>query len=141
VGLDRVLGDEEPLADLPVAQAFRDEPQDLVLARSDSELLPFLRIDRKGDRPALRNADLPALDTLGPRPLHPEVEAQGGEEHRHQPPVDLTRIGADEVLVFENFEQRKESSARQTIEEDALHRKSIARTKGSADAEAACRGP
>jgi hypothetical protein len=35
VGLHRVLGHEQPLADLPVAEPFGDQAEDLVLSRRD----------------------------------------------------------------------------------------------------------
>src|SRR5436305_7762563 len=120
VGLDRILGDAEPLADLPVAQAFRDQPEDLVLARGNPELLELPGVEREGL--TLRDADLPDHRHLpGPRPVPSEVDPQPGEDRRHQAAIDLAGIGADHVLVLEDLEQDEQHPADEPIEDDALH--------------------
>ena len=55
------------------------------------------------------------------RPLQPEVDPQRGEDRRHQAAVDLARVRADDVLVFEDLEQGEEHPAGQPIEDDAFH--------------------
>ena len=122
VGLDRVLGDEEPLADLPVAQPLRDEPEDLVLALGDSELLELPGVEREWL--TLRDADLFDDHHLpGAGQPQPEVDAHRGEDHRHQSAIDLGGIGADEVLGLQKLEQREEHTPGQTVQDDAFHRR------------------
>ena len=56
VRLHRVLGDEELLADLAVAQPLRDVREDLVLARGEADFLQLLGVE---DERSVRRA--PAL--------------------------------------------------------------------------------
>ncbi|HEY0556661.1 MAG TPA: hypothetical protein VGG20_20565, partial [Thermoanaerobaculia bacterium] len=65
---------------------------------------------------AVRRPELGVLSAMA----HGETEH--GEDDCQQAAVDLAGVGADEILVFEHLEQRKEDAAGQAIEEDASHR-------------------
>src|SRR5688572_632389 len=116
MGLDRVFRDEQLLADLAVAEPRRDQAEDLVLARSDGELLQLLRVE--DERAVLPDAHfLHHHDLLLPAP-QAQPATNDRKDHRHQPAIDLGRIGADEMLVLDHLQQRDEHPADRSVEED-----------------------
>src|SRR3954470_12697225 len=95
--LHGILAHEQAPGDLPVAQAFGDELQDLDLARGEAELLDARAIDAEWLADGHGNLlyDEPCL-----RELESEPDTQCGEESGHESAVDLERVVEDQEAVL-----------------------------------------
>ena len=90
VALDRLLGEEEPYADLAVHQAVRDELEDFDLPRRRL-LLQFL--ERSGERNDLRAAAAAGGDRVEPpRMLAVAVQDLVALCSVHGPGIGLARV-------------------------------------------------
>src|ERR1700741_237703 len=119
--LDRVLRDEELLADLAVAEPGRDQAEDLVLAGREAEVFQLLRLER--DPPTLPHAHFLHHDhfLLSGVPLTIEAQAQPSadcrKDQRDQSAIDLGWIRTDEMLILDHLQKRDERTADRSVEE------------------------
>jgi hypothetical protein len=125
VGLHRILGNEELLPDLAVAQPLSDQGQDLVLTWGEADLLQFLSVGREGAGREEGGRDFPDDvdfldddDLLRARSSQSEVDAEEREDDSDQAAVDLGGIFVDEVLVLDELQQGDENAANGSVERD-----------------------
>ena len=130
MALDRLLGEEEPVADLAIHETFRDELEDFDLARRRHVLAlgrcrPGRELDQVrrpgcGGRPP-SGSDGSARDTGSGSP-HAELRPQWAVSARHEPCFrrsSLNRSGTPRLRIARTARRRARSSSGSSLLDDA----------------------
>src|SRR4051812_11462124 len=119
VRLDRVLADVDALSDLPVAQALRNQLQDLELARGDAEGFDLGLIAHEFERCRHQNfADHHRFDASGE--LEAEPDSERGEYGGDQTAVDLYRVFQHQPAVLDQLETNDEDAGEKSVTQDVF---------------------